>query len=46
MYFVYSALQTEAIPVDSIVEKCIFMDMTSKLGLVFVSQFPNRVEVE
>ena len=43
-YFACSALETEAIPTDSIIEKC--MDMTSELGLVFVSQFPNRVEVE
>ena len=41
-----SALEIEAIPIDSIIEKCSFMDMTSKFGMVFVSQFPNRVEVE
>ena len=45
-YYICSTLQSEVIPIESIVEKCILMDMTSELGFVFVSQFPNRVEVE
>ena len=48
-YFYYthcSTTQQEIILCDSVKEKCIVMDLIPELGLVFVSQFPNSLEMD
>ena len=42
----YRPSQKEIIPIDNVIDKCILMDMTKSLGLVFVSHFPNHIELE
>lgn len=34
----------ELVVCDAIVEKCIVMDLSVELGIVFVSHFPNVME--
>ena len=36
----------EMITCDAIVEKCIVMNLSAELGMVFVSHFPNVLEVD
>jgi len=42
----YSALASlpEIVICDAIVEKCVVMDLSVELGMVFVSHFPNVIE--
>lgn len=44
--FLCSTVQQEIIPCDSVTQKCIVMDLTPELGLVFISQFPNSLETD
>ena len=43
---IFSLSQQEITSIDNIVEKCIIMNLTTHLGLVFVSQFPNFIEMD
>ena len=46
VYMLYSAEDYHVIPVQSIVDKCIMMEVQSKQQYVFVSLFPNCSEIE